>query len=666
MTDRIKEYYEILKSGTYKKLRKEPTENAKNYTSSVEYEDCEGFGRFLSDETPLFFGNDTMGFHMSMNIMLPSRCGNVSPDYGRVITLGFDRILAEIDSAVPKDFEQAHFAKMMKKNITAALDFSKKYRDAAEKSGHKELAAALGKIPRNGAETFYEACVFLKFCVYILRAFRVEHVTIGRFDTYMYPFYLNSKKAGVSDEDIFEEIEMLFISLGFDTDLYPGVQRGDNGQSLMIGGTDADGNYIWNELSDMCLEASRELKLIDPKINVRVCKKTPDDVYYKGTLLTKEGLGFPQYSNDDVVVPGLMKLGYSADDALDYAVAACWEFLIPGKSAEVPNIATLDFPRVTLDGIIKSIEDASSFDDVLSAVKESITAECAEVIKESCSHAEWWCRGRELSLLSVFIGDCTKTLIPCYNGGAKYTNYGCHGAGISVAADSLAAVKTAVFDKKMISKDELTAALRDNFSGENGRRVRAILKSCPKMGNDDDCADDIACELMKTFSEHMNNIPNDRGGVFRAGTGSAQNYVFLGEKCPATPDGRLAFNPYPSSYSPALGVKTAGLLSVARSFTKYDLSNIINGGPLTIEVHNSVFRNEEGIRKVAQFVKAFITLGGHQLQINSVNKDILLDAKAHPDKHRDLIVRVWGWSGYFCELDEKFQDQIIQRLEYTS
>ena len=127
MTDRIKEYYEILKSGTYKKLRKEPTENAKNYTSSVEYEDCEGFGRFLSDETPLFFGNDTMGFHMSMNIMLPSRCSNVSPDYGRVITLGFDRILAEIDSAVPKDSEQAHFAEMMKKNITAALDFAKKY-----------------------------------------------------------------------------------------------------------------------------------------------------------------------------------------------------------------------------------------------------------------------------------------------------------------------------------------------------------------------------------------------------------------------------------------------------------------------------------------------------------------------------------------------------------
>ena len=142
-------------------------------------------------------------------------------------------------------------------------------------------------------------------------------------------------------------------------------------------------------------------------------------------------------------------------------------------------------------------------------------------------------------------------------------------------------------------------------------------------------------------------------------------YIWKGKNCPATADGRKAFTPYSSSFSPALDVKTDGVLSVIQSFTKNDMTNIINGGPLTIEIHDTVFKNDIGIKKVAQLVKSFVQLGGHQLQLNSISRDKLIDAQKHPENYTNLIVRVWGWSGYFNELDVEFQNHIIKRAEYS-
>lgn len=242
-------------------------------------------------------------------------------------------------------------------------------------------------------------------------------------------------------------------------------------------------------------------------------------------------------------------------------------------------------------------------------------------------------------------------------------NYGCHGAGIANAADALTAVKKLIYDEKTISAQELLYALSVNFDGCT--KIRNALRACPKMGNNDDYADDSAVILMDAFSQNLNNRPNGIGGIWRAGTGSAMEYIFRGEKCPATADGRKSGEPYSSSFSPSLDVKPDGLLSVISSFTKYDMTNIINGGPLTVEVHDTVFRNDIGIKKTAALVKSFIDMGGHQLQINSVNRDTLLDAQKHPEKYPNLIVRVWGWSGYFNELDVKYQNHIIRRCKFV-
>jgi formate C-acetyltransferase len=268
------------------------------------------------------------------------------------------------------------------------------------------------------------------------------------------------------------------------------------------------------------------------------------------------------------------------------------------------------------------------------------------------------------SFLSLFIDGCLEKARDLTEGGAKYNNDGSHGAGIANAADALAAIRLRVYEEKSISKEDLLAALDANFEGYE--EIRNLLLSAPKMGNNDEYVDSIACRLMDTFATTLNGLPNGRfGGVWRAGTGSAQEYVRSSCDVPATADGRLAGDVYGCSYSPAITSKLDGPLSVIQSFTKFDLERISNGGPLTIELHDTVFRNEEGEKKVAQLVKAFVHLGGHQLQLNSINRDRLLEAQAHPENYPNLIVRVWGWSGYFCELDKAYQDHIIRRTEFS-
>jgi pyruvate-formate lyase len=246
--------------------------------------------------------------------------------------------------------------------------------------------------------------------------------------------------------------------------------------------------------------------------------------------------------------------------------------------------------------------------------------------------------------------------------GSKYNNYGIHGTGIATAVDSLAAIKKFVFEEKYISANELIAILKCNFEGFN--EVYEKLKfDAPKYGNDDDYVDNIAVQLVEYFYDLTKDLKNDLGGCYRPGAGSAMYYLWHIKDAGATPDGRKKGEPLSANFSPALNVKLNGPVSIIKSFSKPDMTKIINGGPLTLELHDTVFRNRDAINKVASLVKAYMDLGGQQLQINAVNRDRLIEAKKHPELHKNLIVRVWGWSGYFVELDEEYQDHIIQRVE---
>ena len=252
--------------------------------------------------------------------------------------------------------------------------------------------------------------------------------------------------------------------------------------------------------------------------------------------------------------------------------------------------------------------------------------------------------------------------------GAKYNNFGVHGTGLAVAVDSLASVRELVFEKKLVTIPELVRLLDTDFAGRPD--VLEAAKAAPKMGNADPRADEIAKRLVSFWGHAFDGKTNDRispvtgkPGVFRPGTGSAMYYIWHAREVPASADGRLKGQPFSANYAPSLGVPVKGPVSVVRSFTEPDLVPVCNGGPLTIELHDSAFAQADGVEKVAHLVKFFIDRGGHQMQLNTINRETLLDAQKHPERHRHLICRIWGWSGYFVEIDREFQDQIIRRVE---
>ena len=661
MTDKIKSILEDIRAKEYRKQRITPDSNI--FPKSISQDEYMLYLKKVFDrDFPILYHNDDFGFNMGIAEVLPGARvgGNVIPNFGKIITEGFDGTIARIKSSMEKtdDPEKLKLGEQMLQSIDIFLKVADDYRTFAKEKGNTRLYNALCNVPHKGAVGMYEALVFLKLLVYCLRNTFIFHLCFGRFDLYMYPFFKHDMDNGMSKEDMLELIEEFFLSISRDTDLYVGVQQGDNGQSMVLGGVDVNGNSTYNELSEMCLKASLELSIIEPKINLRVSKNTPDEIYEFATLLTKQALGFPQYCNDDVVIPGLIKLGYAPEDACNYAVAACWEYIIPNCGADIPNIDVMDFPAVTAQVVSSQLENSESFDEFFGKVKDAIKDECDRIINKL-----YGAKYNKCPPLSVFFDGCIESLTDVWNGGGKYNNFGCHGTGIANAADAVTAIKKCVFEDKSVTKKELLLALEADFEGYEN--VRNLLKSAPKMGCNDDYDDSIAVELMDTFAKNLNNRPNGTGGIWRAGTGSAMEYILRGKKCPATADGRKNGDAYSSSYSPSLDVKPTGLLSVLQSFTKYDLTNIINGGPLTIEIHDSVLRNEVGIKKTAMLVKSFVKLGGHQLQLNSMNRETLIDAKKHPECYPNLVVRVWGWSGYFNELDSEYQDHIIRRLEYS-
>ena len=212
-----------------------------------------------------------------------------------------------------------------------------------------------------------------------------------------------------------------------------------------------------------------------------------------------------------------------------------------------------------------------------------------------------------------------------------------------------------------MKKEVLLAALADDFASEPV--LRRTLLDAPKLGRDESCIP-LADALLSAFADSWQGRRNERGGVFRAGTGSAMYYLWHGRELPATCDGRRAGEPLSANFTPSLTCGSSLPLSAVRAMARPGLNRVMNGGPLTLELHDSLFRTPEGTQKTAQLVRTFIQLGGHQLQLNAVSPETLQDAMLHPEAHRNLIVRVWGWSGRFVELDREYQDQILHRVCY--
>ena len=274
---------------------------------------------------------------------------NLTADFGPTIRDGLDKRLEEIEARLAKcraedDAEGVNFLENAALSVKAVLDLARRYDEAGAARPEVAPYRGVSEPLKNGAKTLHEALQVLRVLHYAMWCEGEYHCGLGRIDQYLYPYYAADIKAGrLTDETALEELEEFFIACNRDSDLYIGVQQGDNGQSVMLGGVTRDGRPAFNALSRLCLKACGELKLVDPKINLRVDKTTPIEIYEAGTELTAKGLGFPQYANDDIVIPALQRWGYELEDARDYSVAACWEFLIPGCGMDINNIDAVSF-----------------------------------------------------------------------------------------------------------------------------------------------------------------------------------------------------------------------------------------------------------------------------------------------------------------------------------
>ena len=586
---------------------------------------------------------------------------NLTADFAPTIRDGLDARLAELTARLSRaraeqDDEGISFLTNAILSVKAVLGLVDRYIQTSQtfQTSQPSLLSAV----HTGAKTFPEALQVLRVLHYALWCEGEYHCGLGRIDQYLYPYYDADIRAGrLTDDEALEWLEEFFIACNRDSDLYIGVQQGDNGQSVMLGGVTREGKSAFNALSRLCLKACGELQLVDPKINLRVDRTTPLDVYVAGTELTAKGLGFPQYANDDVVIPALVRWGYDLEDARDYSVAACWEFLIPGCGMDINNIDAVSFVGC-LDAALRTASGAATYEAVERAFFDEIRRR-ADALVAKYRHVEIL-PGPFVSVLSVGCIDRARDICR----GAKYNNFGIHGTGIAVAVDSLASVRALVFEQGLVTLPELVTLLDTDFAGRPD--VRAAAQAAPKMGNADPRVDEIAKRLLAFWGHAFDGRRNDRGGVFRPGTGSAMYYIWHAREVPASADGRLKGQPLSANYAPSLDAPVKGPVSVVRSFTEPDLVPVCNGGPLTLEIHDSAFAQADGVEKVAQLVKFFVARGGHQMQINTINRETLLDAQAHPERHRHLIVRVWGWSGYFVELDREYQDQIIRRVELAA
>lgn len=563
---------------------------------------------------------------------------NLCPDYGKILKYGLVELCKDHDE---------HFHRC----VDAILKLVKKYHDDAKSRGLEKLEKALDNVPAKPAGSYYEALLCLRIVNFSLWVEGTYQISLGRFDQYLYPYLKKDLEDGVIDNDeAYELLVEFFLSLNKDNDIYPGVQPGDNGQSLMLGGRCKDGSYLFNEVSRMSLLASEELKLIDPKINIRVDKNTPDEIFCLGTRLTRVGLGFPQYSNDDIVIDGLLKLGYEYEDAIEYVVAACWEFIIPNVGEDVVNIAALSFPKVLDECLHNDLLSCASYEEFLECIRRQM--------EKDIDYERNRVDGLHFVCAPLLDG-----LMDYENGKPKYINYGMHGVGIATIVDGLTAIEKHVFEFKDIKAEDLIAAVDNDYVGYE-EILHSVRYETEKLGHNEDTSNRNLEFVVDCFGDYLNNRPNDKKGIWRAGTGSAMYYLWYAEGIGASPDGRRKGEPLSTNYSVSL-FADVNPFSLLLSMTSVDLRKVINGGPLTLEFHSSLFEGEEAIKTVGLFVKKFIELGGHQLQLNAVNADTLKDAQIHPEKYPLLIVRVWGWSAYFVELDKAYQDQVISRQEYV-
>ena len=579
-------------------------------------------------------------------------------------------------------------------NLTFVLSETEK--NPERKKELQRISKICKRIKQDPPGDFYEALQLVYFIQLILQIESNGHsLSLGRMDQYLYTFYENDlEKNDITSDFAIELLENMWVKLYSINKIRPWSHtRYSAGsplyQNVTIGGQNTDGEDAVNELSYLILRSVGEMRLTQPNLSVRYHKKIDDDFMMACINVIEKGFGMPAFNNDEVVIPSLIRLGVKKEDAYNYSAIGCIEVAVPGKwGYRCTGMSFLNFMRVFLtalnDGLdvtsgkifckgTGKFEDFTTFNDVMEAWKKQVEFYTEAAVTTDTVVDTALEENVPDVMCSAFVDDCIERGKTLKQGGAKYDYISGLQVGIANLGNSLAAIRKLVFEEKRIDKKELINNLLNNFEGIDGEKLRQLLLyHAPKYGNDLDYVDDLLCDAYMHFIKELEKYHNTRygrgpiGGGYFAGTSSISANVPSGAVVPATPDGRKAFTPLAEGSSPAAGTDINGPTAVFKSVSKLPTEKILGGVLLNQKLSPDSFRSIRDKKKLIQLIRSFFNdLKGWHVQYNIVSKETLLAARKTPEEHRDLIVRVAGYSAFFTTLAPDAQDDIIARTEHT-
>ena len=559
--------------------------------------------------------------------------------------------------------------------------------DPQRKKELERTAEVCSHVPAHAPRDFWEA----------LQAYWFVHLGVitelntwdsfcpGHLDQHLYPFYKKGLEDGsLTREQAEELLQCLWVK--FNNQPAPpkvGVTAEESATytdfaNINLGGLRSDGSDGINEASYLLLDVIDEIRLTQPSSNIQLSRKSPDRFLKRACEIIRKGWGQPSIFNADLVVEELVRQGKSIEDARSGGTSGCVETGCFGKEAYILT-GYMNLPKILEVTVNNGIDPRTgkkigletgdptqftSFEELFDAFTRQLKHFVDIKTKGNNVIERLFATHMPAAFLSILIDDCIKSGKDYNDGGPRYNTTYIMGVGIGTLTDSLAAVKYHVFDEKSLTMEQLLVALRHNFQGHE--RIRQMLwNKTPKYGNDDEYADSLLRASSDAFDQTVSGRMNTKGGFYAVNYLSTTCHIYFGSVLGATPDGRRAQEPVSEGVSPVQGADRHGPTAVMKSVAKMD--QVRTGGTLLNQKFSpSLLEGEEGIDNLAHLVRSYFKLDGHHIQLNVVTAETLRSAQANPEKYRDLIVRVAGYSDYFCDLGKVLQDEIIARTEHKS
>lgn len=599
--------------------------------------------------------------------------GHYVPYYPKVMTLGFGGIVDEARTRLPNepDEDKQAFLSSVCIAYEGAGALANRYANLAAQMARAEtdplrshellgIAAVCRHVAARPPETLHHACqlTFLTHLVTLIENRAL--ISLGRMDQYLLPFY-----RACEPDHARELLQALLIKLNDIADVQPGgaMISYDGMDNLMLGGFAPDGSDATNELTYAILDTLDAVRLPNPEVGARIHAGSPEPYVRRACELICSGMGQVALYNDDAFVPALVSAGFPVEDARDYVLDACQDVNIDGKNCSVAAGASVSMTEVLLN-TLESVADATNFEAFLATYKKNIARHVADALENARDkqHCQIEYGKSPVPFMSGTMHDCIEGGRDLTRGGLRYGHRGMFMLTPVTAANSLAAIKHCVFDRNDATLDELRSALAADFEGFEP--LRRKLLAAPKWGNDDDAVDLLGKEVLEFGSREVFKHRTLSGDPFLPGIHQPHTFA-VGSRLRATPDGRRQGEPVPVTLSPANGTDRNGPTAAMCSAAKIDPKMTPWNYALSLNFNPETLTGPEAVGRFMQLFRAFFAMGGMELQCNVVGVETLREAQERPDQYRDLVVRVWGFSGRFTELAKGYQDDLIARTSHS-